>query len=74
MMEDSTRQDQAPVASEGNIIIEDPKAGAPSKKSNSKSKKEAQASNDKEGAGDGNNEGSNPKARKRTKTGCLSES
>ena len=73
-MGDSTRQDQAPVAGEGNIIMEDQKTGAPSKKSNSKSKKEAHASNDGEGTGDGNNEGSNPKARKRTKTGCLSKS
>ena len=73
-MEDSTRQEQAPLPSEGNIIIEDPKTGAAGKKSTTKSKKEAHASNDGDGTGDGNNEGSNPKARKRTKTGCLSKS
>lgn len=61
--------------SEGNIVLEDPKIAASGQKNSSaKSKKEAAAAKkDGEGTGEVSNEGANLKARKRTKTGCLSK-
>ena len=60
---------------EGNIALEDPRIAASGKKNSSAKNKKETAAAPKDGVatGDVNNESTNAKARKRTKTGCLSK-
>ena len=74
MTEHSTH-DQFSKLREGNIILENPSAPVAGKRSSSaKSRKEAALPpKDAMNTGDTGNEAINMKARKRTKTGCLSK-
>ena len=75
VMEDHSGPEQAPMPSDENVVLEDPRVAVSGKKNSSaKSKKGAAvAQKDGECTGDLSNEGANLKARKRTKTGCLSK-